>query len=866
MYVCRLCNKNYQSRGSLTRHVRNHSVDSSQHVCPTCGVAFSRRDLLRRHVQIHRPEDPPVSPSTGVKLHNSAPRRRCHTACQPCRMARIKCTGEQPCTQCISSQAECWFEARAHRVSRIVEVDPTQDQARDLNLEDSRVEDGASPKTNREPAMPPVSDMLQSPVSNSNSPNISFLPSDHSMSQQDQASEMSQMPEIDFSWAGTFPCNTASWPWLHESLFLQGNPMLNWPDSFGASPLNQMDEAAVGLTLVPDESAQPTVSDIALPTEPISFDTPATPSNRIDIRVSEHGKEYETSQPELPDSLDLKAEKAWQESIVHELVTYTSGQNITPGSQMARSLYWQSISIRIAEAFNFGSWRSGEPKLSLFRMMEMYRENFSPLWPLLSGKDFDPDHLNPMLFLTVVSIGCMYGCDRECKFGNMLHEEIRRHLAGSLIGLEDGEGDILWLGQARLLTQVAALYFGQRRAFSYAQHLGAIIAAQARRMGLFSTCGSIISADSSLEQQVAAWHNSESRKRLAFGILRADVFTSVLLNTRPLLSAEEVCLDFPTNDEIWEGLDEAPADELVARLKAEAPKTLALPFCDLVRVATDRGETILSMNARGYELLIFGLQDQVWRFSHDRSLFTRLIGKSDGALTQNQSTPESISGSFSIPSSSQSDQLGLTYRQMHDLRDDRIRITQTLQRWEQSFTATRTTQTFAKDRSSVMSSMLLLHISHLRLSAPLADLHTAVYNLIDKSSLDQTKLQALYQWTSSPEAIQAVNHICQIWLLLHNESHRDGSEKAKYNLLAFSGLHHAAVVIWVIAGANSEQTDDAPELPGSYNMAPIPIRRSHNQLLLKTVIGLYQRLIPRGWSSFAAAAEYMAAHPFPTCP
>jgi hypothetical protein len=35
--------------------------------------------------------------------------------------------------------------------------------------------------------------------------------------------------------------------------------------------------------------------------------------------LSEHGKEYETSQPELPDSLDLKAEKAWQESIVHEL-------------------------------------------------------------------------------------------------------------------------------------------------------------------------------------------------------------------------------------------------------------------------------------------------------------------------------------------------------------------------------------------------------------------------------------------------------------------------------------------------------------------------------------------------------------------
>ena len=164
-----------------------------------------------------------------------------------------------------------------------------------------------------------------------------------------------------------------------------------------------------------------------------------------------------------------------------------------------------------------------------------------------------------------------------------------------------------------------------------------------------------------------------------------------------------------------------------------------------------------------------------------------------------------------------------------------------------------------------MSSMLLLYISYLRLCAPLADPHSAAYTLMDKKSLDQKRLRALHMWAMSSEATEAVENVRRIWLLLQHEINRDGPDKARYNLLAFSGLHHMAVVVWAIAGANPDQTDGIFKLPGSQDTASIPIQRPHNRSLLRSVVSLYHRLIPRRWYSFAAAAEYMAGHPFPAC-
>jgi hypothetical protein len=53
------------------------------------------------------------------------------------------------------------------------------------------------------------------------------------------------------------------------------------------------------------------------------------------------------------------------------------------------------------------------------------------------------------------------------------------------------------------------------------------------------------------DDKLRVWMHIEARKQLAFGILRADVYTSVLMSSRPLISAEEVELDLPAPDDIW---------------------------------------------------------------------------------------------------------------------------------------------------------------------------------------------------------------------------------------------------------------------------------------------------------------------------
>jgi hypothetical protein len=688
--------------------------------------------------------------------------------------------------------------------------------------------------------------------------------------------DMGPMDSLGLFWpADSFP-EPISWPWMHESLYLQGDPCDDlfaaaavntaaFSDSSGSHPIDSRSQivnngSRMDVSYPKDDAAtlliSPNDSSSAQDDHPVEFPTRQNTSTL----PSE-------SQRRDQDSSSYRSRSEAQKQTAAEMVAYATRPEPEPPS--SRLCYWWSMSIRVAEAFRIEDWRADSSQPTLLRLMALYEKHFSPLWPLLRTTDYDAATLHPLLFLVLVSIGAMYGTPQECCFGAVIHEEIRHILVTALFQMEDDERNMLPLAQARLLTQVAALYFGQRRAFSYAQHLGVVLIAQSRRMDLFSNSRMHYPITSTLKkEQFTAWCAIEARKRLAFGILRVDVFTSVLMNTRPLLCSEEIGFDLPSRDDIWTSAGQVSMDELLERIKAHSPQGSRLPFCDLVWIALDRSEALLEIEPARYELLLFGLQEAVWRFSHDPHLFRRLAGSCElpvsirtmGGL-RHASLGTSPAGRQQ--SSVQTDQLGVVHRRMTDLQDQRLQLIEALGKWDRSFTAVRTAAgSLPASRTSILSSLLLFSLSFLRLAAPLADLHGVAQALSSKHTVDKRRLYQLTSWAHGDDALVAVDSACQIWELLAHETERPVRDRAKHNLLAFAGLHHAAVVLWVFAGCHLEPVLDL-KLPGLGEEAPTPICRPESGRIIRRILYLYRQLVPIGWCSFAAAAEHLSRNIFP---
>jgi hypothetical protein len=233
-----------------------------------------------------------------------------------------------------------------------------------------------------------------------------------------------------------------SWPWLHETLFLQNDPFAGLFDDIAL----QQDQSHIsGLNGNANGTGLAMASGDGLIPSPSADDHPVV-------------------------SADPNTILALQ---VDELVEYATKSSSEPAIRTARTSHWRAASSQLEAVFldnHLQTVRHSDENHLMHRViLSDYMPKFNRLWPMFSRCNFDPDALNPMLYLVLVSIGSMYGSVPQKHFGTLLHTRLRRLLAGSLFDLENPEGDMIWLAHARLLTQVQGLYFGQKQGFSYAQ-------------------------------------------------------------------------------------------------------------------------------------------------------------------------------------------------------------------------------------------------------------------------------------------------------------------------------------------------------------------------------------------------------------
>jgi hypothetical protein len=186
----------------------------------------------------------------------------------------------------------------------------------------------------------------------------------------------------------------------------------------------------------------------------------------------------------------------------------------------------------------------------------------------------------------------------------MAHEVLRGSLITNNLDLRSRNPSSEAICQILMLNKATALYFGQRRAFFIAQQLGALSLVHARRLGLFGNLGlaydgKVAASGTSQRSEV----RKEARRRLAFGIMRLDVYLSLLLGQKPSLSWEEMRLQ-PLAD--WPGSSNKPSSSSITTTTHEAASGDVM-FSDLVSLYLYGDESPPILRPVDLELVLMGL-------------------------------------------------------------------------------------------------------------------------------------------------------------------------------------------------------------------------------------------------------------------
>ncbi|KAF2501546.1 hypothetical protein BU16DRAFT_451380 [Lophium mytilinum] len=831
-FYCPECSRGYKAVETLNRHRKNHS-NSNDHVCRICQAGFKRKDLLDRHMQIHE---------RSSSREASKPRRRDNRACVRCSQLKIKCDRLVPCTRCARGDYRCQYRDR-----------------------DRAISDASTTLFPGGPISPPKSSFgMPSEAGQSIGPFVaggvgpfpnSNVTSPAQMLNADASHQMDWTPELALSsaWTGELWSQNAAWPWLHEAMYLSQDP--GWDDQ---SQLLTPATTATLQTRMPWEST-------------IASDTPATTwhssmgSTPQNVHPSSLTPQH-TIPPPLHSLPPVEQTKTW---LIHKCFELTDSAD----GICDRARFWRVAAIKVEQAFDLqGILPADGPSSHIFEyFIKLFLENFHPLWPMFWRHDLAYNDIHPHLYITLSAIGAVYASKAAANFHLQMLDGLR--MAFVMASFKQSLPDES-LCQSLVQIQSATLYFGHRRAFSTAQQLGSIVVSLARKMNLFGESEDIIPAlterknsGKPIDDLVRRWIKCESRKRLAFGILRLEVFISILLGTRPLVSFEEIKMRLPCPNALFDqcGGEQQLAQELL-HLVDEQPSYV---YCDLVNIALEQEEELPVLSPHHLELLLFGLNIQVWRFSHDPGLMSRLGATPNSSDRSTSERSYDTSNERSSAKTGRIDLLDHSRRHMSDLRNDYNRILSALRKWKRAMVANSTRLHIAHHRDTLLASHLLYNLSFIQLRSDLPTIHRLFLDVV-KGEPQYSSLEAVYRWSTTTDAWDATEHACATWSLIMTEAERPLDSRASFNILSNVALLHAAVVVWAYAGTHTTPTSAKLDMEDSAATRGKDLRlyRANNEELMGRFASLLRKisLVWTTVTSVQTTVYAMAQNPIPLQP
>ncbi|THX22562.1 hypothetical protein D6D12_09065 [Aureobasidium pullulans] len=759
MFKCNVCHKSYATQSSLTRHAHNHE-SGGRH---TCAVSMKLGEARLK------------SNGSGVILLAKLVERTASSVMGNSHAALVRRPVQDvltPGKRDVDTSGNVLGESD----ERGILMDDHDDDESNNDDEGSRHTDdqapGLSPSTMLHETDTFSADQFPMTPGSLEIDAIRQLPP--SSEEQEFANILASMhtaPHESFGLVPELWPTAINWPWAHEDLYLRNGPDYG---PYDTSDLQQFPLATESLELGVNGGicAEQPINQAILGTNQLpDLDLPLTPTQTIDSIIKQ--------------ALEVaKDNTRWTE-------------------------FWCSSSRLVNIAFNVSTALSLPADVNVLNhFATIYLEQFQPLWPLLWQPGLQLDKLHPLLVLTMTSIGALYSGTATANYGSLLHEKMREVLLVSPSRTDHTDQENLDLGRAMLLTQVAAIYFEQQHAFSAAQRLGALLNAHAQKMQLFTfrTHRNIPTAlDLTQANNVSAiqWHKqwvfAEGCKRLAYGIVRGEVFMSVLLNSKPLASYEEVDLELPYSDILWT-TERQFAREYITAVSRDHSYCRGMIFSDLVRIALDPNEVLPLLQPLEHELLLYGLQYSVWRFSHDPGMFKRLTGHDLRTETTVHNSDFTSSGRDLIDPAEQ-DHLDYSTRKMQNLLRERQNVICALRKWKDMVANSQMSSQYGHNRTTYLSGLMLFHLSFLRLHAPVGTIQQIVYHQGSRSDFVKISVQAIADWARTDDATVAIKHACSMWTLIEKETSREQSSQARYTILTVISVYQAATVIWAVAGA-----------------------------------------------------------------
>lgn len=499
---CSQCSRQYASYSAYNRHRKTHDR-TRWHSCDICDLQFSRSDVLHRHKQIHGES------SNG----SNTVRQRSIRACDECRRGKIRCDNGNPCRSCLKAGKACAYRMKSTRPS-----------VRDFPKRSAANKSRSEAATSATVTTASSSSQNESLISTMLSPASALEPATGTPNLLSQAVAQ---PVVDFESLVSVPLpETNAVPlWSGSQINTAGklNGLgLDWNGSLGKDASStHIDD----ISMAPGLGVDLSNSYMSGPTKNMGY---------------------------MPSIVPPAATQRKPPEVVHGIVqeAVDDFQQFPMNDVVFRCRKRRALSQLFDSSFGgLDAPKSASHVLHSF--VTCFFDEFHHMWPIMWRQGFDYDAVEPLLYLTMTSIGAIYaGTSRAKAYGMSMLHSLKAAVVNACLACPEHEDKLDQIFEALLLLAIASLHLGHARTPKYIHQARAVLASHARRVNLFSETPSPDSQYDG-EESLTRWIKLERKRRMAFAFLRWEAISSILLNTSPQLSCEELCLKIPCNQELW---------------------------------------------------------------------------------------------------------------------------------------------------------------------------------------------------------------------------------------------------------------------------------------------------------------------------